>query len=417
VDSKKPLGKHIKEQLESANFAPRELSWETINASLKKRRRRRLFWYFLSGTGILALVLALSWPKIEEAPVGPKTIETIPYPISYELDSIRQGSPEQDMGEKNPVTLESGQESKSDFKRKRPTSSIVYGHTFESDSLSDDLKKLGAKQRTKLTVTISQKDTLANDSTIQKEKGTTLKKRKIQDSKKDSLKKNEAKKWTISIHAAPMLNAYLSRSNLLLPETLDRTSTTNLSWSYRFLFNIPITEKTTFRLGVSQLDFNYSVRFNPNTTNAYGGLVLSNITRPLGPLSNELSNAIAMGNPLELEHNIRYLQFPMEGVFALGTHKKINFNLITGLDFLVLQKDDIILKSQNGSSSRVGSANYLSRASISGHIGMGMAYPLNDYFTLQVEPTLIYQLGGYGKDVKHPYPLYFGIYSGLSFKF
>ncbi|MEM9000772.1 MAG: outer membrane beta-barrel protein [Bacteroidota bacterium] len=429
METKRTLGQQVKERLDDTGFEPKKLSWERINATLQKRKRRRFFWYFFTGAVIVVLLLLLSnWLYTSNTLIEVPAEKDIHEEVSKKNLDLKKMTPvieiENDTKDNAAELIQNTVEKSQSFVKK-PLKNTSYDNKIDlsksiaqSDTPATQTQKKEhlAMDGVSMQDSIDKKDT---DTTRQEKKSKRVLKKKAVKSKSDSLEKVEVKKWTISIHATPTYSNYLSESNALLPESINRKKNFKLSWSYRLLFSIPIKERLKFRFGISQLDFKYAVSFepDPDANNGYGGVMISNVTAPINPLPNDLANDINMGNTVELEHHIRYLQIPMEGVFVLGQRKKTNLDLIAGIDLLILQKDDIMLKSANSREFRIGRANYLNTTAFSGHIGLGISHPFNEHFKLEVEPTLFYQFSGYGDNVQHPSPYYFGIYSGLSFKF
>ncbi len=233
----------------------------------------------------------------------------------------------------------------------------------------------------------------------------------------DSLNSTFIKKWNISIQAAPIYSRYLSNKSPLLQQNVPSEANFNISLAYRLLVNVPVNDNILFRFGIGQLDFRDTSVFDAiSGGNSFVGLTITNIRQAVNPLPTQLFNDLEAGNKIQLEHHIRYLQFPIEGVFALSK-RKLHIGVIAGMDVLVLQSDEILLASENQSQFLIGNANYLNSFSFSGHLGLGIAYPLSEHIKLELEPTFIYQLNGYNGAADSPHPAYFGIYSGISFRF
>ena len=239
----------------------------------------------------------------------------------------------------------------------------------------------------------------------------------IVDEEEKTTQKDSLGKLDFSLQFSPIISTYLNDRNFLIGESQITRKQTRLSYSYRLLFTLPIQEKIKLRFGIAHQVFKYNAQFSPNTSiNSFGGLLLSNIDFPRNPPSQDLTNDLDAGTPIDLEHNIRYLQIPLEVSYKLK-EEKIGINLITGLDFFILQDDDILLSSQNTEDFLVGRSNFLSKLSIGVHTGIGLEYPISNKLKFQLEPTIIYQLGGYQNDVRNPYPIYFSMYTGLNLRF
>lgn len=117
-----------------------------------------------------------------------------------------------------------------------------------------------------------------------------------------------------------------------------------------------------------------------------------------------------------LRQNFSYLELPVMLRYKF-LDKTIDLNLIGGLSYNMLVSNSVFTMV-NGTKYSIGKTEGLNTGSLSSTLGMGMEYNFSEKLSLNLEPTIRYYLNPYnqtgGSDI-HPY--YFGIFSGVSYKF
>ncbi|MDD2380648.1 MAG: hypothetical protein PHV35_03015, partial [Mariniphaga sp.] len=91
--------------------------------------------------------------------------------------------------------------------------------------------------------------------------------------------------------------------------------------------------------------------------------------------------------------------------------------LVGGISAGVLSGNDVFIKNENGLQN-IGKTRDISSVNVSGTIGFGMTYVLNNNLSLAVEPRLNYYLNSINRnpDVEfRPYRV--GVYTGLYYAF
>ncbi len=427
--SKKKIGDFFKEGLEKSDFEPRNDLWIEINKTLQKRKKRRFFWYYF---GLLAFIFLLI-PSIYLSvspyndPEGSRTDKkNIPLEsrkvfkegtIGHETINQKQNGIEGTIPQKSqeyPNSSNFFAVSKNYIEETVP-SGLNEKHIDEP--FNDTQRKLvttiqGNGKRQLDSVTSNVKDTLLDSTKIRRPK------RKATSKEPEILKKDSLTKWIVTLQGGVSTSSYLTKQNPLLPQMISKSGNFVVSPSLRILFKTPVNENIAIRFGIGHQEFRYNATYIPQSSNSnsFGGLLTSNIDPPINPVSNDLANTVEIGDPITVDHRIRYLQLPIECVFKLNSNK-ITPYVTSGIDFFILQDDDITLSTTNSNDFKVGSASYLSRLSLAAHLGAGIEYPIANSIYIQLEPTFTYQLGGYRNGIEHPYPYYFNVYSGISIKF
>lgn len=461
MDDKKKIGDFFNEGIQNASFEPNADMWPRISKTLKKKKKRRFFWFTLASLIFVSLTTYLLFYQINlkyqnsnpvKTKVSSKTKSEIKkkknfYPSTNKQSNIIKDSSY--LSEKSSSNKIENLQNKNSSNTFNQTKTSIFSKKYNNTNGKDEITTSNSTKNTKSKSSITSKlnntfldtisvaennnsiksliDKKSNDTIIKKKKDSTKTKKKRAKKIESILKKEEdiitkdttlLSKLDVSVHFSPIVSRYLTDRNLLLPESQITNKQVRLSYSYRLLLTIPIKEKIDFRFGVAHQEFRYNVQFIPNASaiNNYGGIITSNIAFPLSQLTENISNDLASNLPIDLEHKIRYLQIPFELNYKLK-EDKIGVDLITGLDFFVLQDDDVFIKSPSTEDFFVGRTNFLTAFSIALHGGVGFEYKLSEKLKFQIEPTIIYQIGGYKNDVKNPNPIYLSLYSGFNFRF
>lgn len=260
----------------------------------------------------------------------------------------------------------------------------------------------------------------------------------IEEEKEVALTKVEDKdirNWEVTPNIGPVFYNSLSGGSSIDPSFADNTQSGDVNVSYGVQVSYAINDRLSLRSGISNVDLGYRtggvelatgpVAVALNTVD-YGGrsVVLSAFDQ--GTLNN-LPPPSDEGNPFaglrpkstsgnaEIIQNLSYYEIPMELKYAV-INKRFGVNMIGGFSTLFLGNNEIAV--QDGSFRDVlGEANNLNSVSFSTNVGLGFDYKISKRLKFNVEPMFKYQLNPYTDSSVDFRPYYFGIYSGLSFKF
>jgi len=83
---------------------------------------------------------------------------------------------------------------------------------------------------------------------------------------------------------------------------------------------------------------------------------------------------------------------------------------------MILSGNSVSFVSVDGSTD-LGDANNLNSFNFSGNVGVDLDYKISKSWYLNVAPMFKYQLNTYSGDSGNFRPYYFGLYSGLNYKF
>jgi len=260
----------------------------------------------------------------------------------------------------------------------------------------------------------------------------------IEENKEDAVatvEENNGKNWEVTPNFGPVYYSSLNGGSSIDPAFSDNSQSGDVNFSYGVQVSYAINDRLSLRSGVSNVDLGYTTGDVELATGPvavalssidYGGrsVVLSAFDR--GTLSNAappsgegdpfegLTPKSTSGNA-ELIQNLSYYEVPLELEYAL-LNKRFGVNMIGGFSTLFLGDNEVSV--QDGTFKDVlGEANNLNSVSFSTNIGLGFDYKISKRLKFNVEPMFKYQLNPYTDSSVDFKPYYFGIYSGLSFKF
>jgi len=258
----------------------------------------------------------------------------------------------------------------------------------------------------------------------------------IEENKKEAIAQSEKKEmggWEVTPNVGPVYYNSLNGGSSIDPIFADNSQNGEVNFSYGVQVAYVINDRFSVRSGVNNVNVGYStggievasgpasfglksVTYdNPNrdVLTVFDKGTVPAMADPNDPYS-QLNLKSTSGNA-EIRQSITYYEVPLEAKYAL-VNNRFGINMIGGFSTLLLGDSEVSV-NDNGFRSVLGEANNLNSVSFSTNIGLGFDYKINKRFKLNVEPIFKYQLNPYSDSSVDFNPYYFGIYSGLSFKF
>lgn len=248
-------------------------------------------------------------------------------------------------------------------------------------------------------------------------------------------KSSNSSYWEVTPNVGPVYYNSINGGSSISPSFADnpQSGDTNISYGVQVSYNV--NDKLSVRTGINNVSLGYatgdvvlatsptevalkSIDYQNNdgrtVLTAFDKGDLENVpSDPNNPFSQVTQKS--SGGNAEIIQNISYFEVPMELKYAL-LNKRFGINMIGGFSTLFLGNNEISVSDSSGFRSVLGEANNLNSMSFSTNIGLGFDYKISKRFKLNIEPIFKYQLNPYSSSVDFN-PYYFGIYSGLSFKF
>ena len=231
------------------------------------------------------------------------------------------------------------------------------------------------------------------------------------------------KKWSVGPTVAPVFYNSLQNGSPINEALANNTKTSDNALSLGVKVNYQVSNKFFIQSGVNKVELAYNTK-NVNALISSSKNSLNNINTDksgviLTPGRSGSSNSGAELNKSgisgDLNQSIEYFELPIEMKYSLYD-KKIGLNLVGGFSTLILSNNSVSIISDNDITD-LGNANNLNDLNFSGNVGVDLDYKISKSWYLNVAPMFKYQFNTYSGDSGNFRPYYFGLYSGLNYKF
>jgi len=231
------------------------------------------------------------------------------------------------------------------------------------------------------------------------------------------------KKWSVGPTVAPVFYNSLQNGSPIDGSLANNTKTSDNALSLGVKVNYQVSNKFFIQSGVNKVELAYNTKnvnalitssknsFN-NLNTDKSGVILTPIR---GGSSNSGSELNKSGISGDLNQSIEYYELPIEMKYSLYD-KKIGLNLVGGFSTLILSNNSVSIISDSNITD-LGDANNLNDFNFSGNVGVDLDYKISKSWYLNVAPMFKYQFNTYSGDSGNFRPYYFGLYSGLNYKF
>ncbi|MBZ9786969.1 hypothetical protein LB456_05805 [Psychroflexus sp. CAK57W] len=244
------------------------------------------------------------------------------------------------------------------------------------------------------------------------------------------------KPWAIQPNLAPVFMNSFNGGNPIEPSLKGKTSS-NPNVSYGVNVAYAINKRIKIRTGVSQVAMGYNTQDvmlsvtsssfragNSGNLNLEGNLVgdfsLVSASNNSNTSARTQTSSFVMTssklNPVGvINHELGFVEVPLEVEYAL-IDKKIGVHILGGASTFLLNNNEVFF-DVNGRSSSIGEAGNLNTFSFSANLGVGMDYNFSERVSFNLEPKFMYQINTFKSNTTNFQPYFFGIYSGIKFKF
>jgi len=231
------------------------------------------------------------------------------------------------------------------------------------------------------------------------------------------------KKWSVGPTIAPVYYNSLQNGSPLNDDLANNSKSSDNALSIGVKVNYQVSNKFFIQSGVNKVELAYNTQdvnavissskkgFN-NINTDKSGVILTPVSKSAASGSNELNKSSVSG---ELNQSIEYFELPVEMKYNLYD-KKIGLNLVGGFSTLILSNNSVSMITSN-SVTDLGGANNLNDINFSGNVGVDLDYKISKSWYLNVAPMFKYQFNTYSGNSGNFRPYYFGLYSGLNYKF
>jgi hypothetical protein len=236
-------------------------------------------------------------------------------------------------------------------------------------------------------------------------------------------KQSSDKKWSVGPTVAPVFFNTLQSGSPLSNDLADNSKSSENSLSVGVKVNYQLTPKLFIQSGINRVDLAYSTNdVNAFISTSKAGLNNINTSKPgvyLAPGPNSSTSEIRDVNRTGLTGDInqfmQYYELPIEMKYSLYD-LKLGLNLVGGFSTMILS-DNSVSFIAGGGAVDLGNASNLNSFNFSGNLGVDLDYKINNSWYLNVAPMFKYQFNTFSGDAGNFRPYYFGLYSGLNYRF
>ena len=414
---RKNIDRVFQENLKDLEIYPSKKVWNNIEFALsdKPKKRTIALWRRLSGVAvILILFLAGGYFYYNstlnitiENPVSKSNIKEVDNKAQIPIDQKTNNSEIKLAQTQNKNSVDPLEKEKPIFVKKPNNNVIITSANISSVYTNIDNKYIVDKNDFIDQLNTIEELTANNDNII--EEKTPI-----------------SKKWSVGPTIAPVFYNTLQNGSPVSDNLSQSSTTSDDALSIGVKVNYQISNKFFIQSGINKVELAYNTNdVNASisrTKNAYSnintdksGVILSPVVNNQNiilPAANDLNKSNISG---DLNQSIEYFEFPLEMKYNLYD-KKLGLNLVGGFSTLILTKNSVSIVSQN-SVTDLGQANNLNDFNFSGNLGVDLDYKISKSWYLNVAPMFKYQFNTYSNNSGNFRPYYFGVYSGLNYKF
>lgn len=240
-------------------------------------------------------------------------------------------------------------------------------------------------------------------------------------------------RWQITSNVAPIYFSSTTNGSPLDSRFENNKKTYAPTLAYGVGVQYAINKKLAVRSGVNSVGLEYntndivffqteSARKIQNVNNNIQGSMIEvdNPSQGLAATLGRTSSSSNVGRTIKqyngnINQKTGYVEVPVELSYKI-TDRKFGLEVIGGISTLFLNQNEVSLVG-SGIEMNIGEANNLSSLHFSTNLGLGIKYKLMKSLQAHLEPTFKYQINTYSNDAGNFKPYFFGLYTGLSYRF
>ena len=240
--------------------------------------------------------------------------------------------------------------------------------------------------------------------------------------------------WEVTPNVGPVYYDGFGDGSSIDPMFADNGQSGDVNLAYGVQVSYFLNDRLSIRSGLNNVDLGYTTD-GVEIAEAPVGVALKSVdyggrsvvltafdkgsvsSRPNSGDGDPYQNVTlkSSGGDAQIVQDLSYFEVPMELKYAL-VDNRFGLSMIGGFSTLFLGNNEVSVR--DGSFRELlGEANNLNQVSFSTNVGLGFDYKISKRLKFNVEPMFKYQLNPYTDSSVDFRPYYFGIYSGLSFKF
>ena len=414
---RKNIDRVFQENLKDLEIYPNKRVWNNIEGHLRPETAKKpiALWKKLSGIAVMLLAFvsvgSYYYNTSPNNPVQPQVTES-----SVENTTDRLETP------MNPVFIKSNSElaeSTTEVKTPRKAQKAIFVKQASNNVIVTNNQISSVYSNIENKYIIDKNEFLEE---LNQTESITARMESIPE--KVELTATDDKKWSVGPTVAPIFYNSLQNGSPLNDALSNNTKTSDNALSFGVKINYQLSNKFFIQSGVNKVEMAYNTQgvnalisssknTSSNINTNKSGIILTPVPSGQGAVSgNELSKSGVSG---ELNQSLEYYELPIEMKYSLY-NKKLGLNLVGGFSTMILSDNSVSLVTQNLVTD-LGGANNLNDFNFSGNLGFDVDYKINKSWYLSVAPMFKYQFNTYSNSAGNFRPYYFGLYSGLNYKF
>lgn len=230
--------------------------------------------------------------------------------------------------------------------------------------------------------------------------------------------------WVVNPQIAPIYAGSLNNSNTLNEGYSSHKSEIDMAYGVKIAYQV--TPKLSVRTGVNQVNMNYMTNdivqtlYTPTYATSNIKSISSTAKHKFMPVDYAQRATSDSNIPFNysvgyLNQSMGFLEVPLEIEYQV-IDKKIGFHLAAGASTLFLNENQVSFHTEK-SATYVGETANINKTSFSANIGFGVDYNFTEQWSLNVEPNFKYQVNTFSANSTGAQPYYFGVFSGVKFRF
>ncbi len=240
------------------------------------------------------------------------------------------------------------------------------------------------------------------------------------------IKNERDKKWSVGPSVSAVYFNTLQKGSPISDDLENNKKTSDEALSYGIKIDYKFSDKIVIQSGVNKVGLAYNTEGvrtaissskapNHTISSTNSGLHISSSIRSnveSEVLTDQLSKSSAEG---DLNQSLEYVEIPLEMKYNIF-QSKVGLNVVGGFSTFILTNNQVSLVSQNA-TTKLGEANNINVFNFSGNVGVDLDYKINSDWFLNLTPMVKYQFNTFSTDAGNFRPYYFGVYSGINYRF
>lgn len=302
--------------------------------------------------------------------------------------------------------------------------------TGQTESIGTNLLP---KTDDKTAVATQEKKDLTKDSTAVAEQPNPLDELLQQKGAPKDPKSKSLKRWEIASTVAPIYAGSTAGGSPIDTTFAGNSKSYDTQLSYGLAVEYALSKKFKLRAGVNKVSMSYNTNDvalyatmdgntlpnldspAPNNSLGFGKTAARGVTTSRSAAVTETGNLETDKFQGRINQKMGYIEVPLELSYAVLDHK-FGIDVIAGVSTLFLDDNRVMLYA-DGFRTDLGKANNLNATHFSSNLGVGFRYAFWNSFEANFQPTFKYQINTFSGNDGNFKPFFFGLYSGLSFRF